>query len=130
MSGARGSESAAALAAVRERLAEAVTERLYRERPDLLARYGDAGILKCRTDILYNVEYLAPAVELDNDRLFVNYVEWLLPMLAARNVPPDHVLRSLRIMEEVAHEVLEPDHAENVVRPIRAALDAVPGAPP
>ena len=120
---------AAALARAAESIADTVTERLYRERPELIERHGNAGILKCRTDILHNVEYLLPAVELDAPRLFAKYVEWLAPMLAAHGVPGDDVRRSLELMREAVLTELGTDHGATVARHVEVGIAALDDPP-
>jgi hypothetical protein len=84
----------------KEDLARAVTQRLYQEKPSLLEKHGERGREKCLQDMHYNIEYLRPAVELEDPALFVRYVEWLDEMLRARNVDTDDVVRCLVILRD------------------------------
>ena len=76
-----GERAGARLVGEKEGLARAITDALYRERPDLQAKYGDAGRAKCLQDMRYNLEHLAPAVALDDPPMFAGYARWLLGLL-------------------------------------------------
>lgn len=124
--------SAAARAAERLRaeadaLARALTDRLYAEMPALLDRYGAVGRQKCLQDMGYNLEHLAPAVELADPAVFARYARWLDDLLRARGIPTGEVRRSLELMEQAVHERFPPDEADAVVPCIRAGLAALAG---
>jgi len=103
-----------------EHLAEAVTERFFGERAERIEKYGERGRDKTRQDMRYNVEHLVPAVEMADERMFMNYVEWLDELLRAHNVPTTDLLRCLELLrgEVVAR------YGENEVRAINTILDA------
>jgi hypothetical protein len=72
-----GERCAARLLAEKEGLALAIADALYRERPELAAKYGETGRAKCVQDMRYNLEHLAPAVALDDPSMFAGYARWL-----------------------------------------------------
>ena len=117
----------------RERLARAITDALYADMPELLARHGERGRVKCLEDMHYNLEHLAPAVALGDPALFVRYVEWLRDMLHARGVGMDEVRRSLELTREVTRGSMNDAEAAAVAQPLDAALallaDASSGRP-
>ena len=102
--------------------ADAITEAMYRDDPSLVLRFGEAGRAKCRQDMHYSLEHLAPAVALDDPSLFSRYVRWLKDMLGARGVGSDDVRRSLEATERVVRERLPSDQAARVLPSIRAGL--------
>ena len=106
-------------------LARAITEQMYRERPQLLERYGETGRVRCLEDMHYNIEHLAPAVALGDPHVFGRYVVWLRDMLGARNVPPDDVRRSLELTIEMVNKHLDPDYAKEIVAVIKAGIAAL-----
>lgn len=111
-----------ALIARKDEMAHAITDALYRERPDLLAKYGDRGRRKCLQDMHYNLEHLTPAVALAEPVLFERYVTWLRQMLSSRGVPADDVLRSLQLTRDEVRRRLGAEEAEAVVAALQAGL--------
>lgn len=124
-----GERSSARLIGEKEELARAITDALYRERPELLARWGAAGREKCLQDMRYNLEHLAPAVALDQPALFAGYARWLLGLLEARGIPPGDVTRSLALTRTIIDSRFPSDEAAAVAPSLDAAL-AVLAAPP
>jgi hypothetical protein len=114
------SEAARALIRDTDQLALAVTERLFRESPELLEKYGQRGYDKCLQDMRYNVEHLVPAVEMQDAGMFTRYVEWLDGLLRARNVPTTETLRCLELLRNEVF--VRYDRGE--VDAINAILDA------
>ena len=116
------------IVAEKENLARAITEALYRERPELTARYGAAGREKCLQDMRYNLEHLAPAVALDQPSMFAGYARWLIGMLEARGIPGDEVARSLALTRAAIDDSFPPDEALATAPALEAALSEL-GAP-
>jgi hypothetical protein len=119
------------LVAEKEDLARAITDALYAERPELLARYGAAGREKCLQDMRYNLEHLAPAVALDQPAMFAGYAQWLAGLLGARGIPLEDVVRSLVLTREaIAHRFTREQAAaaEAAIAAGLAALDAAGGS--
>ena len=106
-------------------LAREITETLYSDMPELIERHGDHGRAKCHEDMLYNLEHLAPAVDLGEPEMFASYARWLDGLLRARGVGTDEVVRSLVITERVLVDRLEPDAAASATACVRAGLDAL-----
>lgn len=119
------SRAAWGLLADREALAREITDALYAERPELLGKYGERGREKCLQDMCYNLEHLAPAVELAEPALFAGYARWLNDLLLARGIPTDEVVRSLELTERVARERMPREEADEVARSLRAGLLAL-----
>ena len=109
----------------REALAQAVTDRLYAEMPELTERHGERGRLKCLQDMRYNLEHLAPSVEMEDPEGFAGYVLWLDDLLSARNVATTEVVRCLEITRRVVAERMPPEEAEAVDRSLQAGLAAL-----
>ena len=106
----------------REALAREVTDALYAESPDLLARYGQAGREKCLQDMRYNIEHLTPAVELGDEAMFAGYVQWLDALLRARNVPTRDIVRSLELLYDRCAIRYPRGEAETIGAILRAGL--------
>jgi hypothetical protein len=106
----------------KEALADAVTQALYDDMPELQAKYGDAGREKCREDQRYTIEHLIPAVDLMQPDLFASYVRWLDTMLRARNVATRELVRSLELLERVVRDHLAAHEADAVAACVNAGL--------
>ena len=106
----------------REALAREVTDALYAESPDLLARHGQAGREKCLQDMRYNIEHLTPAVELGDEAMFAGYVQWLDSLLRARNVPTRDVVRCLELLNDRCAVRYPRGEAETISAILRAGL--------
>lgn len=105
-------------------IARAITDAMYREKPELLERYGEVGRVRCHEDMHFNIEHLAPAVALGEPALFARYVVWLRDMLAARHVPADDVRRSLELMITAVLQHL-PEHADVIGDVVNAGIAAL-----
>ena len=117
--------AASRLLADKESLARAITDALYADMPELMAKYGEAGREKCLQDMRYNLEHLIPAVDLGQPEMFAGYVRWLDDLLRARNVSTGEVVRSLELTEALVRERFSTEEAEAVATCIRAGLSAL-----
>ena len=108
-----------------EELAEAITQSLYDEMPELTARYGSIGREKCRQDLRHTIEYLIPAVYLEEPQMFASYVRWLHDLLRARNVSTQEIVRSLQLTEQIIRTRLPADEADVAATCVRAGLSAL-----
>ncbi len=123
-----GAAAAAALLEQKDAIARSVTGLLYAERPWLVDRYGERGRLKCLQDMRYNLEYLAPAVELDDAEMFARYAAWCDGLLRSRGVPTDDLVRSLELMEWDVGTRLPREQADAVGACLRAGAQALRGS--
>ena len=117
--------AAAVLVDDREALAREVGHRLYAEMPWLLEKYGERGREKCLQDMRYNLEHLAPAVELDDPAIFERYVLWVDWLLRSRSVDTAELARSLELVEETAGRRMDEEAREVLGRSIAAGLAAL-----
>ena len=104
----------------RESLARAVTDALYAEAGDRLARHGTRGRERCLEDMHFNVDHLIPAVDLGDPDLFGRYLQWLDDLLRARGVETREVTRCLELLGDEVERRYAPDES----RAIRDVLDA------
>jgi hypothetical protein len=120
-----GTAAAERLLAEKVSLAGEITTALYAEMPELLARYGEYGRRRCLEDMEYNLEHLAPSVDLADPSLFAGYVRWLDGLLRARNVGTAEIARSLRLMEERIRARFTAEEHAAIAPSLRAGLDAL-----
>jgi len=79
---------AAKLAALRPRIAEAVTDAFFQRHPDWFARYGARGRVRGIEDAGFHLDFIAGAVEGQSIAAFENYIRWTTRMLHARGIAP------------------------------------------
>lgn len=120
-----GARAAAALLEQKEAIARSVTGLLYAEMPWLVDKYGERGRLKCLQDMRYNLEYLAPAVELDDPELFIRYTRWVDSVLRSRNVPTGELARSFELMASDVAARLPREEAMAVAACLEAGVMAL-----
>lgn len=106
----------------KEALAASITAALYARDPALLERHGEVGRTRCHEDMRYNLEHLAPAVDLGDPSMFARYVAWLDDLLRARNVSTEDVARSLEETDRAVRASFPQEEAEAVGECIRAGL--------
>lgn len=78
-------------------LAQAAVAALYRLRPDLERRYGEAGRRHCAKDVGHHLRFLAAAVELDDPRVFADYAAWAVRVMVTHGVAAEDAVASLRL---------------------------------
>lgn len=110
-------------------LAEAVTARHYERRPDLEARYGPAGRVKCRQDAAFHLSYLAEAVAVGSPALFADYVAWAKVMLAARGIPAHDLAVNLEVLLDTLRQDLPDRLGELAGEFVAAGLARLPRLP-
>lgn len=124
-----GERSSARIVGEKEDLARAITEALYRERPEMLARWGEAGREKCLQDMRFTLEHLAPAVALDDPSMFAGYARWLRGLLESRGIPAGDVARSIALTRTVIGARFPADEAAAAAPALDAALAELAGPP-
>jgi hypothetical protein len=117
-----GTRASEALLTRREDFASAITDALYADEPALLERYGAGGLAKCREDMRYTIEHLAPAVALHEPQMFVRYVTWLVDLLRARAIPADDVRATLAATKRVLAARFPADEYSEIEKSVEAAL--------
>ncbi|HZG53598.1 MAG TPA: cobalamin-dependent protein [Pyrinomonadaceae bacterium] len=113
----------------RARLAEEVTSRQYEAQPELAAKYGEAGRVRCLQDANYHLSYLAEAVAASSQALFSDYIGWAKVMLEARGIPAADLSRNLQIMSEVVRERLPAEMGLVVQEYFEVGLNRLPALP-
>lgn len=110
-------------------LAPRITEREYRDRPELKERYGPIGAEKSREDARYHLSYLAQAVAAQSPELYVDYLGWAKVVLARRNVRPEDLIHHMACLRDVVVESLPGDLAAAVYPILETGLERLPSLP-
>lgn len=84
--------------------AAAVTAEMERRDPQLFARYPSNGRTRCTEDTAFHIEHLAAALDVGEDQIFTDYVQWLVNLLSARNIPSDDIAVNFAVLAEVLEE--------------------------
>jgi len=89
------------LAAALPTLIDETMTKLYRRRPEMKARYGEAGRQRCREDIAYHYGTVVEAVYAADANILLKYVAWGKSVLINRKVRTDDLIDCLLIMQDV-----------------------------
>lgn len=108
-----------------EELAAAVADRHFAAHPEVLARYGDIGRVRCLEDARFHLRYLATALDANSEAMFVDYVAWTKVVLAKRNVPSADLVENLRILASTLHDELKAG-SDEAVQIVDAAIEKLP----
>ena len=104
------------------KLAEAVVDEQYRRRPQLEARYGPVGREKCVQDTAHTLRFLAASVEVGQTKVFADYFQWALRVMAAHRVAAEDAVENLRLVGAVLRERLPAGAAAAALEHVDAAL--------
>jgi methanogenic corrinoid protein MtbC1 len=111
-----------------ELLADALTNAQFASDPQLAARYGRVGRVRCLEDARFHVSFLAAAVDANSEALFLDYIGWTKTVLVSRRIGADDLRKNLQWLESIV-ERETPSAASVAVPFIRSALaklDAMP----
>ena len=126
---AREPLAGAALRTGQARLAGMLVDRQLAAHPEVEARYGASGRIKCLEDAAYHITYLAEAVEAGTSAPFDEYLAWAKVVLASRGIPQDDLARYLTLLRELLCEEFSSDVAGPALRILDLGLDALPRMP-
>ncbi len=93
--------------------------------PESEARMGPAGVRAFRQDVGFHLETLSTALELEDPRVFVGYVEWVADVFVQRGLSLPGLSESLELLAGFLRERLGngADAAESVLTAARERLD-------
>jgi methanogenic corrinoid protein MtbC1 len=117
------------LEASAEEIAGGVVDAEFRSRPELEARFGEAGRRKCEKDAQYHIAYLAEAISAGAPELFVEYVAWARALLAGRGIDADDLVTNLRFLRDGVQQALPPDEAAAVASYIDHGISSLESDP-
>lgn len=90
----------------RAALAEAIIERRYELRPELVGRNGAAGRAHQLQDADVHLSYLAASIAAAQPTLFADYIAWAKVMLEGRGVCATDLARNLEIIRDSLRKML------------------------
>lgn len=109
-----------------EELAVAITDRHVAAFPQVFARYGDIGRIRCHEDARFHLRFLATALEAHSEEMFIDYVAWTKVVLAKRNVPADDLVENLRIVATTLNDLLGAANSIEAIQTLNVAIEKIP----
>ena len=88
-------QAARSLERFRPQLVEETVESEFRVRPDFWRRYGDKAKVRCTEDTNFHINFLVCALTMDTPSIFLDYVDWLVPLLKGHGMGEDDVRENL-----------------------------------
>lgn len=82
-------------------LAKSVVDQLYNSSPGFSERYGAAHRSICEQDIRFHLTYLLSAVTAEQSILFMDYIGWVKILFHELNLPSDHLITCLDVVNSV-----------------------------
>jgi methanogenic corrinoid protein MtbC1 len=110
-------------------ISAALVEREFTRHPELAQRYGKTGREKSLQDVGYHLSFLAQALALNNQALFVDYIAWVKVMLGQRNVSATDLAFHLECLAELLQEQLPAEAGALAAGFVTAAVLALPAMP-
>jgi len=107
---------------------DTVSGRFYAEMSSFYLRFGDQGRQSCSEDIQFTLDFLRPVLEFGFLQPFVDYLRWLCSILAARNIPAEHVVTSIDWIGDYYGAHLSESGSGKFLSAVRAAKDGLQGA--
>ncbi len=105
-----------------DEMASAITARQFELQPELQERYGITGWDKSLQDTRYHLAYLAEAIGVDSQVLFVDYVVWVKTVLDSYQVLTSDLIANLQVIMTVFRERWSPEMVEIAESFIQAAI--------
>jgi len=113
----------------RAEIAATLVEREFARHPELAERYGKIGREKSLQDVGYHLSFLAQALAVNNQALFVDYIAWVKVMLGQRKVLAADLAFHLECLAEVLTEQLPAEDGALAAGFVTAAVQAMPAMP-
>jgi len=102
------------LAAVKQVVAQAMTDEFFINHPEWFDRYGERGRQFCTADTCFHIEFLAGAIDAGSPESFGSYSRWTARMLAARGITAHTLEENLTQLEKHLSQVLLPNELDIV----------------
>jgi hypothetical protein len=96
------------------------TDRFRVEHPEIVDRYGEAGLAYARHDFAYLIAWAVDAAALDSPSTFARNALWLHGLLASRGFPLEWLVRSFELARDVSADrgLLTAADAARIVDPV------------
>ncbi|WP_058308084.1 globin family protein [Gracilibacillus massiliensis] len=91
-----------------EAIIEEVVSAIYHAYPNLLEKYGEAGVIRCKEDNQHHLDHLATAYSLHDESVFLDYTNWLHELLSARGMSAKHISFNFEQLQQVLSQKQAP----------------------
>ncbi|MFC4736148.1 hypothetical protein ACFO4L_06055 [Bacillus daqingensis] len=81
-----------------------VTKRMYEADPELLEKYGERGVEKCREDNHHHLKQLSAAFTVNSEAMFVDYAHWLNGILTRHGMSTKHLTDNFLFLEDAMQD--------------------------
>ncbi len=92
----------------RDVLAAAATEDIRRRHPEWDAQFETKGWEATERDLSHTIDFLVASIELPEEEIIEDYLDWLIGLLESLDLREEHVLEGLKSLAHVAREHLHP----------------------
>jgi methanogenic corrinoid protein MtbC1 len=99
--------------ALKQRIAQSVSDEFFVNHPDWAVRYGDRGRQHCTADTCFHVEFLAGAMEAGSPEAFADYARWTARMLGARGIAAHTLDENFALLEKHISGELLPEERKS-----------------
>ena len=102
-------------------LVETILRCMLAERPDMYAKYSDAGPARTREDVAFHLRHLSGALTAGDPLIFQAYYNWLLGVLLPRGITQEDIDLNFDCMTRVLRKTYG-ERAEPGLRYIEQAV--------
>jgi hypothetical protein len=92
------------LAADQAELVDKILQCMLMKKPEMYARYSEAGPARTREDVTFHIQHLVGALLADDPRLFEEYYGWLLGVLLPRGIIQEDIDINFSCMSSVLRD--------------------------
>ena len=92
------------LVADEQKLVDQILGCMLRTKPDMYARYSEAGPARTREDVAFHIQHLSGALLAGDPLIFKDYYEWLLGVLLPRGIIQEDIDINFSCMTKVLRD--------------------------
>ncbi len=100
-----------------------VLASMYQAFPELMEKYGERGLAKCREDNVHHFRHLETAYLLNNNQIMIDYAVWLDGILRKFGMTTEHLVDNFERIREAAPRYFEDDRSMHYVCSLQSAID-------
>ncbi|MCM3573997.1 MULTISPECIES: hypothetical protein [Mesobacillus] len=106
---------------------EEVTDGIYRDNPILLGKFGESGRQKCKEDNGHHIKYLQTAANMDEEKYFIDYAQWLNGILTSRGMKTEHLIDNFKRLIIAFEKSSDDKHSRVFINMLESAIDSLSG---
>ncbi|WP_088009599.1 hypothetical protein [Indiicoccus explosivorum] len=106
----------------KNRIADDVTDSIYGAYPELWERFGENGYTHTKKDNHHHLDHLETAYALGQEKVFLDYTEWLDGVLTSRNVGTELIIDNFNRLIDALPGRAAPEEADFMAGCLRRAV--------